>query len=256
MERLNVRTLLLELTRQCNLECMHCFRGESENKYMSVDMIEKIFKNIARVDTILLTGGEPFLAIEQLRKITEILKRDRMNVKNFIIVTNGTILNEEIVNMLFAINERSYLEIRISNDKFHVIELEKNNLKEKKEKNIKILNQLFKVEDTTSNDKVYFIDKVGRAENLTQEDIDYINSIGDQSIKYVFSNSLILQKYRENYPLPKLCEDNIVEGSLNIDVYGNITPTYYSYESEDNNRYSNVRGNKTLKKAITNIKPL
>ena len=123
MERLNVRLLLLELTRQCNLECMHCFRGESENKYMNVDLIEKIFKNIARINAILLTGGEPFLAKEQLKKISEIVNRDRMNVNDFIIVTNATVLTDEIINMLFIINEKSNLEIRISNDKFHISHL-------------------------------------------------------------------------------------------------------------------------------------
>ena len=256
MERLNVRTLLLELTRQCNLECKHCFRGESEDKYMSLDIIEKVFKNIARINNILLTGGEPFLAKDQLIKISEILKRDLINIRDFIIVTNGTILTDDIINTLFLINEKANLEIRISNDNFHLLELQKHNLESKKEKNIKFLKQYFNVSEELINDKVYLVDRVGRAKKLTQDDIDYINSIGDKKIKYAFSNNLILKKYREVYPLPKLSTDNVVEGSLNIDVYGNITPTYYSFEAEDNNRYSNIKGNKTLKKAIMNIKPL
>lgn len=254
MERLNVRLMLLELTRQCNLECMHCFRGESENKYMSTDLIEKVFKNIARVNSILLTGGEPFLAVDQLRKISGILKQDKMNVGDCIIVTNGTILTDEILKILSIINEKANLEIRISNDKFHMLELEKKGLKEIRDKNVEFLKNCFKVSEDFQYDKVYVIDKMGRANSLTQEDLDYINSIGDNNIKYVFSNNLILQKYREIYPLPTLEEDNVVEGSLNIDVFGNITPTYYSFNAEDENRYSNVRGNKTLKKAITNIK--
>ena len=256
MERLNVRTLLLELTRQCNLECKHCFRGESEMEYMKVNIIEKVLKNTARVNTFLLTGGEPFLATAQLKKITEILSMDRMNIEDLIIVTNGTILTDEIINMLFIMNEKTNLEIRISNDKFHELELKRLKLEEKKQQNVKCLKIYFNVSEEISYNNYFFVDKSGRASNLTQKDLDYINSIGDTSIKYVFSNNLILEKYRERYPLPKIIEDNIVDGSLNIDVYGNITPTYYSFKSEDNNRYSNVRGNKTLKKAITNIKSL
>lgn len=254
MERLNVRLMLLELTRQCNLECRHCFRGESENKYMSVDLIEKVFKNIARVNSILLTGGEPFLAKDQLKKISDILKQDKMNVGDCIIVTNGTILTDEILRILSTINAKTNMEIRISNDKFHILELENKGLKEIKEKNVEFLKNCFNVSEDFQYDKVYVIDKVGRAKSLTQEDLDYINNIGDTNIKYIFSNNLVLQKYREIYPLPTLEEDNVVEGSLNIDVFGNITPTYYSFNAEDENRYSNVRGNKTLKKAITNIK--
>ena len=63
MNRLNVRTLLLELTRECNLSCKHCFRGESKNTYMNPDLINKVFKNTARIHTLLLTEGEPLLAI-------------------------------------------------------------------------------------------------------------------------------------------------------------------------------------------------
>ena len=256
MERLNVRTLLLELTRQCNLECKHCFRGESEAKYMSVELIEDLLKNVARVNTFLVTGGEPLLAKEQLRKITDIINQDKMNIREFIIVTNGTILTDEIIDMLFQISKKTNLEIRISNDKFHMLELERCNLQKIKQNNIMILKNLFKVTEDIQNSKIYFVDKIGRAKSLTQNDIDYINSIGDKSVKYAFSNDVILKKYREEYPLPRLCEDNVVEGSLNIDVNGNITPTYYPFSEEDKNIYSNVRGPKTLKKSIANIKPL
>ncbi|MBQ9024133.1 MAG: 4Fe-4S cluster-binding domain-containing protein [Bacilli bacterium] len=252
MERLNVRILLLELTRQCNLECMHCFRGDSENKYMKEEIIEKIFNNIARINTLLLTGGEPLLAINQLKKITDILSQDKMNIKELIIVTNGSVLTDELINMFFIMKEKTNLQIRISSDKFHMLELKKNNLEE----NIKFLKQYFNVIEESPNDKVYIIDKIGRAVNLTKEDIDYINSIGDKTTKYMLGNKKILEKFRNEYPLPKLIEDNVVDGSLNIDVYGNITPTYYSFKSEDENIYSNVRGNKTLKKAISNIKSM
>lgn len=74
-------------------------------------------------------------------------------------------------------------------------------------------------------------------------------------IKSVFGSDRRLEEYRKSYPLAKLLdEDYIVDGSLNIDVFGNITPTYYSYNAEDRFRYSNIRGNKTLLKAIKNIR--
>lgn len=254
MERLNIRTLLLELTRQCNLSCLHCFRGDSENKYMSPEMIEKLFKNIARINTLLLTGGEPFLAVDQLRKITEILNQDRMNIEELIAVTNGTVLSDEILNMLFVLKEKTNFQIRISSDKFHLLELQRNNLEYKKDKNIKLLKKYFNVVEMLPDEKVYVIDRRGRAQNLTQEDLDKINNYGNTKTKYVFGNDAILKKYDEIYKIPNIIDDNVVDGTLNIDVYGNITPTYYSFKDEDNNVYSNVRGNKTLKKAITNIR--
>ena len=100
MQRLNIRTVLLELTRECNLSCKHCFRGESENVYMNPDLIDKVFKNTARINTLLLTGGEPFLAINQLKRLRDIIMNDRTNVGEVIVVTNGTILTDEIIDIL------------------------------------------------------------------------------------------------------------------------------------------------------------
>ena len=254
MNRLNVRTLILELTRECNLSCKHCFRGESEKNYMNPDLLNKIFKNTARINTLLLTGGEPLLAINQLRRLRDIIMTDRTNISDIIIVTNGTVLNDEIIKILKDISTRADLEIRISNDAFHNLELEKKNLINKKKENIEILCNHFNVNSDLPNEKVYIVDRVGRAANLTQADLDYINNI-DKRVKYVFGSDRRLEEYRKNYPLPILLDDDyIVDGSLNIDVFGNITPTYYSYSGEDNNRYSNIRGNKTLLKAITNVK--
>jgi len=252
LKRLNVRTLLLELTRECNLSCKHCFRGESEDKYMNPDLLNKVFKNTARIHTLLLTGGEPLLAINQLRRLREIIMTDRTNVSTIIIVTNGTVLNDEIIDILEDLSTRAYLEIKVSNDIFHEMELEKKSLINQKIKNIKTLQKHFKVDLSLPTEKVYVIDRVGRAANLTQRDLDNINKTS--TTKYIFGSDRRLEEYRNSYPLPKLLlEDNVVDGSLNIDVYGNITPTYYSYEAEDKNRYSNIRGNKTLYKAINNV---
>lgn len=254
MNRLNVRTLILELTRECNLSCKHCFRGESEKAYMNPDLLNKIFKNTARINTLLLTGGEPLLAINQLRRLRDIIMTDRTNISDIIIVTNGTILNNEIIKILKNMSTRANLEIRISDDAFHNLEVESKDLSMKKKKNIEILSDYFNVNLELPNEKVYIVDRVGRATSLTQKDLDYINNI-DKRVKYVFGSDRRLEEYRKNYPLPILLdEDYIVDGSLNIDVFGNITPTYYSYNAEDRFRYSNIRGNKTLLKAIKNIK--
>ena len=253
MERLNVKTLLIELTRNCNLECRHCFRGDSQNVYMNPEIIDYIFKHVCRVNSFLLTGGEPFLAKEQLERVCYNISKDVMNIGNLIIVTNGTILSDDIIKMLLKINEKTDLEIRLSNDIFHNIELQKKGLEEIRDKNVELMKLFFNVYEP--NDKIYVIDKIGRAKNLTNEDLDEINKLNTK-IKYVFSNNRVLLEYRKTYPLPKLMEDNVIEGTLNIDVYGNITPTYYSYENEDKNSYSKIKRNKSLKRVIKEVKTI
>ena len=252
MERLNVRTLLLELTRNCNIECAHCFRGDSQNYYMSLDIIDYIFKNVCRINELLLTGGEPFLAINQLKCIRDNILKDFTNISDLIIVTNGTVLDIDIIDLLTDIATRTNLIIRLSDDYFHEMEISKKGLKDIRDRNIKILNQNFFMEQNTIG-KIYVVDRIGRAKNLTDEDLLEINSQSENT-KYIFGNTRVLQEYRKKYPLPRLIEDNVVDGSLNIDVFGNITPTYYPYEAEDLNSYSNIKNKKTLKMAIESIK--
>ena len=250
LERLNVQSLILELTRQCNLNCAHCFRGDSEKEYIPLDTIDKVFNDICRVNSFLLTGGEPLLAKKQLKRITEIIMKENINVGDIIIVTNGTVLSFDILGMLFQLSERANLEIRISTDIFHDLELEKQKLVEIQEKNIELLKKYFKVNH--QKDKIFIIDKVGRAMNLTDEDLNKINEI--ESTKYIFSNDKRLNAFRGQYPLPKVIEDNVVTGTLNIDVKGNITPVYYSYDDEEKNSKSNINDTKCLRLAINKIK--
>lgn len=250
LERLNVQSLILELTRQCNLNCAHCFRGDSEKEYMPLDTIDKVFNDICRVNSFLLTGGEPLLAKKQLKRITEIIMKENINVGDIIIVTNGTVLSFDILGMLFQLSERANLELRISTDIFHDLELERQKLVETQEKNIELLKKYFKV--NYQKDKIFIIDKVGRAMNLTDEDLNKINET--ESTKYIFSNDKRLNTFRGQYPLPKVIEDNVVTGTLNIDVKGNITPVYYSYDDEEKNSKSNINDTKCLKLAINKIK--
>ena len=60
MDKLDVKNLYLEVTRDCTLECIHCYRGEKEDKYLSFDVIDKVFSGVEKIHKLLITGGEPF----------------------------------------------------------------------------------------------------------------------------------------------------------------------------------------------------
>lgn len=249
MQRLNVRNMSLEITRDCNLECRHCFRGKKQTEYMNLDIINYVFDNVCRINDFMLTGGEPFLAIKQLKKVTERIMKENTNIGNMIIVTNGAFLSYDTIGILDQINKKTDLEIRISNDYFHNLELENKNLVNIKNKNFNMLKEYFNV--TKTEDEVFIIDKVGRAADITKEEIKEINN--NSIVKYVLDTYRVLEEYRINYPLPKIIDDDVVCGTLNIDVFGNIVPTYYPYELEDKNSYANIRNYKTLKLAINSI---
>ena len=47
----------IELTQKCNLDCKHCFKGESTNISITREIIEKVFDEVKFVETLDLSGG-------------------------------------------------------------------------------------------------------------------------------------------------------------------------------------------------------
>ena len=97
---MDVEKLYLEVTRMCNLECEHCLRGNREDLYMSDETITNALKNIKKIGTLLITGGEPLLALRQIRTIIQMIKDNNIKVDKIILITNSTILNKEILSTL------------------------------------------------------------------------------------------------------------------------------------------------------------
>ncbi len=59
-EKLKIDYLGIEVTRNCNLECAHCLRGNKENKNISGKILDNIFEGITEIGTLFLTGGSHF----------------------------------------------------------------------------------------------------------------------------------------------------------------------------------------------------
>lgn len=118
------RKIRLSLTPNCNLNCFFChhegIENEKSNK-LTIPEIERILSQARRllISEITLTGGEPTLEIE---KIIFILKYCSAWDKPPIIkiVTNGILLNEEIIEKL---NYKGKLKINLS---LHSIDKNKN----------------------------------------------------------------------------------------------------------------------------------
>lgn len=103
MLELKRRTIILTLTRSCNLNCRYCFEHNKSNEIMSFEVAMKIINEeyskllsdeILEVDFF---GGEPFLAFDVLKKIVERIQESEMHDKIiFFVDTNGTLLTEKI----------------------------------------------------------------------------------------------------------------------------------------------------------------
>jgi len=117
------KTLILEVTRRCNLKCAHCLRGEPQNVDMSEEVINRIFEDIQNIDEILFTGGEPMLVHETLRNILKVIEQKKIEIGHFKVVTCDT-SHIKAYDALNEFHERVSKEplldiVEYSADKFH-----------------------------------------------------------------------------------------------------------------------------------------
>lgn len=86
--------LEIEITRRCNLNCIHCYAGGNQK----VDLHETHIKNIIEqaneigVNRLVLTGGEPLLD-KNVFSYAEYAKK--IGIPEVALLTNGTLLDEE-----------------------------------------------------------------------------------------------------------------------------------------------------------------
>lgn len=104
-----IRTVILNLTQRCNLNCRYCFetkQSRSKDKIsfmLAKDKIRNYLEMNDEFDNIIIDffGGEPFLEFPLIQKIVEWIKSKKWKKKFFFLIeTNGTILSEDIKSWL------------------------------------------------------------------------------------------------------------------------------------------------------------
>lgn len=90
----NEDTVALHVTKMCNLRCPCCYQKDYSD-YSQVINLAEAFKaiDVLRPENLVLFGGEPLV---QPKIVKEII--NRYPNKGYILHTNGTIRNEEILN--------------------------------------------------------------------------------------------------------------------------------------------------------------
>lgn len=229
-----VEELHLQVTRNCTLECEHCLRGDRERVNMSPQVLDEVFKDVKRVGMLLLTGGEPLIAIQTLEHLVELLKTKQIRVNKITLITNGTVLSERVLRVLHDLQDCSYLILKVSTNIFHNLECQSKGLEEIRDRNLEILRQEgfynFSEYSKDKEDKwpIALVNK-GRTRTLTKERLEEINAIAKR--KHVVSPI-----ENERHPNTRIT-DNKVEGNISIDVYGNVVSYGQSFEEEDKEAY-------------------
>lgn len=104
-----------EITRECNLSCSYCFLNFLDKPGKEKEPFE-ILKKILDVPflEIYITGGEPLLLKEKLKKIIKILKKNNKGVNVF---TNGHLIDDEWVKFFSKYHVGLFLGIDYLQDR-------------------------------------------------------------------------------------------------------------------------------------------
>ena len=89
-----MHTLCFEVTRRCNLNCLFCGRGQSQNIDISREIIDKALDEIANntfVVDLRISGGEPFLAQDKIVYLFDQIINRGLLVSDICIFTNGLV---------------------------------------------------------------------------------------------------------------------------------------------------------------------
>ena len=120
---LNLKSLVLELTRKCNMQCLHCMRGKAEDISIGNGVIERLLLQTGRIDHLTITGGDPSLAYKSINNFTEMAKKLGRKIGHFYCLTNAKEYVSEFADALTRLYEicdnPEKCKLSVSMDQFH-----------------------------------------------------------------------------------------------------------------------------------------
>lgn len=121
---MNVNTLILEVTRRCNMCCPHCLRGDAQDLDISFDTIDKVLKlQDGPAGSVTFTGGEPTLNLKAIEYYFKEAEKQGKLPYAFYVVTNGKTNQEELATLLLRwypkMEEKEFCGVALSVDEYH-----------------------------------------------------------------------------------------------------------------------------------------
>lgn len=246
--KLNLDGLELEITRKCNYKCKHCGRGEAQNITISKELIDMLFCNINnKINKILLGGGEPLLALDEIEYFCNKLIDKNVNVSIIKVFTTGNASMKanyrllKIFQNLIEHKKDIVCIIAVSDDVFHA-EQDKSGeyLKSYQyfynyaSKNLQVL-----LNNPVTNGNLYEIVNAGRAKELIKNN----NFLENESVRPIFTADAHVFTYGHKIPII----NNTIPCTISLSVKGDIKLYQtFEYEEADNNSMGNILKNDLL----------
>lgn len=259
LKKLGYKQFALELTRRCNMSCIHCSRGDAQNVDMSKEVLYKSLDNLQTIEEYLdndrgtyalyFYGGEPFLCPDIIHDCIEYILEKNIFLISMWVITNGSILSEDIAKdfekikshinncrKIFENNNRDqYKELFGLLDKEEVIFFDENPVsiqisfnyhnKEQSEKALefyKRYNIHVKYFDKKDYDDNIQLSYSGRAKEL----------INDKSIFFII---------KDNHCMATGLKEEFVEKTICVGANGNVfLGLDYEYSNIDNDNLGNI----------------
>lgn len=101
-----INSACIDITYDCNFRCLHCFNSSGEQgikrEYMTDEEILKTAENIMDMEpeSICLCGGETMLRKDIIFKVLDLKNEKKLNNISINCVSNGFLINEDIVKVL------------------------------------------------------------------------------------------------------------------------------------------------------------
>jgi hypothetical protein len=198
----------IEVTRNCNMWCEHCMRGDPQKRVMKKEYVYQFLSKISDIGTLNIGGGEPSLVPHKIDEIVDVALYTKTDIQNFYIVTNGKRLTKpffDAVERLYKYcSENEISSLAISKDRFH----ERVDYSYATEDYL----EYFEEVGILSEKEVYTVIGEGRGWGVPPHEEEY--EIGDYGVEGK--------------------ENDITTGNLYLNAKGNIIAGCdWSYESQD-----------------------
>ena len=126
MDKIQILNLVLEVTRNCNIQCSHCLRGAKQNKNIDTKYIDSLLSQVDYISSITFSGGEPSLNVKAIDYFLAECIRLKIGIGGFYIATNGINIKESFVisclRLYFYCDEKEMCSVQVSNDYYHAEE--------------------------------------------------------------------------------------------------------------------------------------